>query len=159
MQMEDSSQLIEANGWSNHWKIRNGDESVSRGTGPWISISFPLGCFQLFRSIQAWFFKNLYILRFSRVFQFWIHTHIFGNNISITLMNGPFVIHWLPLITHDAAQLGTNLFSWHIWGWNHDAAADYAGVQLGVEPKIGVFTPQIIHLFIGYPYFLERPSL
>ena len=46
-------------------------------------------------------------------------------------MNGPFIIHWLPLITHDAAQLGfTNLFSWHIWGWNHDAATDYAGVQL-----------------------------
>ena len=46
-------------------------------------------------------------------------------------MNGPFITQWLPLITHDAAQLGfTNLFSWHIWGWNHDAAADYAGVQL-----------------------------
>ena len=32
-----------------------------------------------------------------------------------------------PLITHDAAQLD---LPWHIWGWNHDAAPDYAGVQL-----------------------------
>ena len=44
-QMEDpSTQLIEVDGWSNHWKIRNGDECVSGG-GPWISISFPPLCF------------------------------------------------------------------------------------------------------------------
>ena len=87
-------------------------------------------CFQLFRVfLQAWFFKNLYIFWFSRVFQFWIHK--FLETWATTLMNGPFIIQWLPLITHDAAQPGfTNLFSWHIWGWNHDAAADYAGVQL-----------------------------
>ena len=78
--------------------------------------------------LQALFFKNLYILRFSGIFQFWIHT--FLETWAITLMNGSFIIHWLPLIIHDAAQLGfTNLFFWRIWGWNHDAAADYAGVQ------------------------------
>ena len=36
------------------------------------------------------------------------------------------------------------------------------GNQLGVEPKIGFFTPQIIHLFIHFggklPLFLETPS-
>ena len=111
-----------------------GFESVSRGTGPWISISFTgfgasncLGSF-----LQAWFLKkHLYIFTvdFPEFFQFWIHT--FLETIATTLMNGPSIIHWLPLITHDAAQLGfTNLFSWHIWGWNHDAATDYAGVQL-----------------------------
>ena len=47
-QMDDpSTQLIEVDGWSSYSKIRNGDESLSGGTGPWISISFPLGCYQL----------------------------------------------------------------------------------------------------------------
>ena len=44
-------------------------------------------------------------------------------------MNGPFIIH-SRCLSSPMTQLGfTNLFSWYIWGWNHDAAADYAGVQ------------------------------
>ena len=74
------------------------------------------------------FFSKLVSI-FLGKYSVWMHT-FFLETWATTLMNGPFIIHWLPLITHDAAQLGfTNLFSWHIWGWNHDAAADYAGVQ------------------------------
>ena len=47
--MDDpSTQLIEVDGWSNRWKIWNGDDSLSGGAGPWISISFFLWCFQLY---------------------------------------------------------------------------------------------------------------
>ena len=62
---------------------------------------------------RHFFFQNLYTIRFSQVFQFEC-TH-FLETWATTLMNRPFIIHWLPLITHDAVQLGfTNLFSWHI---------------------------------------------
>ena len=79
-QMDDpSTQLIEVYGRSNHWKIRNGDESVSGGTGPWISISFPPRCFQLFGDVWGLCWHN-----FSRTcicfifpsFQFWISTFL-----------------------------------------------------------------------------------
>ena len=78
--MEDSSQLIEADGWSNHWKIRNGDESVSRGTGPWICIypshfgaSNCLGCIIyigiIFQGlVNFWIFPSFSVL----------NIHIFG---------------------------------------------------------------------------------
>ena len=70
---------IEVDGWSNHWKIRNGDESVSGGTGPWISISFSPRCFQLFGDVWGLCWHN-----FSRTciccifpsFQFWINTFL-----------------------------------------------------------------------------------
>ena len=72
MQMEDSSQLIEA----------NGDESVSRGTGPWISISFP--CFGASNCLGSFcrhdFSRTCIFLDFPEFFSF-EYTHIFGNNI------------------------------------------------------------------------------
>ena len=49
---------------------------------------------------------------------------------ATTLMNGPFnAFHNSLVASHHPWRGFTNLFSWHIWGWNHDAAADYAGVQ------------------------------
>ena len=79
-QMDDpSTQLIEVYGWSNHWKIRNGDESVPGGTGP-ISISFPPRRFQLFGDVWSlcWHFSRSCITFNFPSFQF-LNKHIFGN--------------------------------------------------------------------------------
>ena len=81
LQMDDpNAQLIEVDGWSNHWKIRNGDESVSGGTGPWTSISFPPRRFQLFGDVWSlcWHFSRSCITFNFPSFQF-LNKHIFGN--------------------------------------------------------------------------------
>ena len=122
--------LIAGDGWSEWWFW----VCLSRYRALDLHILHGLWCFQLFRVLFAGMIfeknlSNIFTVDFPEFFQFWIRT--FLETIATTLMNGPFIIHWFPLITHDAAQLGfTNLFSWHIWGWNHDAATDYAGVQL-----------------------------
>ena len=63
-----------------HWKIRNGDESVSGGTGPWTSISFPPRRFQLFGDVWSlcWHFSRSCITFNFPSFQF-LNKHIFGN--------------------------------------------------------------------------------
>ena len=123
-QVDDhSTQLIEVDGWSNHWKIRNGDQSVSGGTGPLDLHILPTpvlpivwGCLG---PILAQFFQDLVFLLFSRVFSsferthFWKHDDVFiplgppfpHKAATTYLMNDPCTIHWFPLISHDVAQL------------------------------------------------------
>ena len=116
-----STQLIEVDGWSNRWKIRNGDEFFSGGAGPWISISFSLWCFQLFGDVWSLcrhnFSKNCIYFLFSWVFSFeqtyfWKYDDVLiplwppmAHKTATTLMNGPFTIHQFPLISHGVAQL------------------------------------------------------
>ena len=118
---DPSTQLIEVDGWSSHWwKIRNGDESPSGGTGPWISISFSPWCFQLFGDVWSLFrhsFSKNCVFSIFLSFQFWINTFLeiwwcFGFFLTaISTQNsyhfdeGPFIIHWFPFITHNVAQL------------------------------------------------------
>ena len=107
---------LEADGWNEWWRVSSGGQ-VFKG-------SFLAGIF----------FSTLGIfLDFPGIFSV-LNAEFFLETWPLPLwwtgLSMPFIIHWLPLITPDVVQLGfTNLFSWHIWGWNHDAAADYAGVQ------------------------------
>ena len=128
---------------------RNGDKSrpldVQGPGSPCPSRSGASNCLGMLRVYAGIIFQKLVYFLFSRVYQFW--THLFLEtwwcfDSSLTTISTRNNYHFDERAFHNslvpshhpwhrAARFChvTNLFSWHIWGWNHDAGADYADVQ------------------------------
>ena len=80
------------------------------------------------------FWKKLVYFKIFRSFcRLWIHTFL-ETIVTYSYHFDERVFHNSMVASHHpwrrAARFHRHLFSWHIWGWSHDAATDYAGVQL-----------------------------